>query len=154
MPTAADLTSTPLAYATPEQAAQAQELADLLTKSAQSNQLIRSPWQGIQRMVEATMGGLEARRAAQQAQQGRNAAAGQVVQGSQPNYAVPPATVAPTVSPSTPPTLPPSAGTAASGGWQPQWNPNWGTPSTPTGAGAQPWGILAPPQASAFSGGS
>jgi hypothetical protein len=159
--TADDVTSTPLGYATPEQVASAQAFADLLSKSATNNQLIRSPWQGAQRITEAVMSGLNQGWAAKQSQQARDAAAQQrlnasnygnagvyannganVASGNNPGYVPAP----PTPTPAGPVASPPPSN---------YWNPNYGSPSAATGVGATPWGILAPPPASnAYTGAS
>jgi hypothetical protein len=61
---ASDYLGVPEGYATPEQIKDAQTFAQLLMKQANSQNLIRSPWQGVSNIVNATMGGYMARQAA------------------------------------------------------------------------------------------
>jgi hypothetical protein len=147
-------TSTPLGYATPEQTAAAQAFADLLSKNATSNQLIRSPWQGVANMTQAVMSGLDQRWAAQAAQKARDTAAAQRQNASNYGNAAPPSNPgyapAPAAAPAATPA--PAAAPAPAGNY---WNPAYGSPSAATGVGAQPWGILAPPPVSnAYTGGT
>jgi hypothetical protein len=70
-----DLLSTPAAYATPTQVAQAREQADRMNKQANSSEKITSPYEGYARITQALMGGLLEQDANREEALGRAAAA-------------------------------------------------------------------------------
>jgi hypothetical protein len=127
---AGDLSNTPLNYATPEQIAAANQLADLLTQQSSSNKRIMSPWEGLAQMTQAFVGGRLAALAANSAQGGRDVAAQEA--SKRANWYTTGAGM-PTPSPAA---ANPSAVPASQG-----WNPAWGSPSPApsTGVAAQPW---------------
>jgi hypothetical protein len=73
-----DLLSTPSAYATPAQVAQARSLAQLLDQQNASQGEIHSPYEGMAEMTRAVMAGLTARHADQMQQFGQSGAAEQL----------------------------------------------------------------------------
>jgi hypothetical protein len=145
---AGDLLSTPIGYATPEQIDAANQLANILQKTAYNSGRIQKPIQGVSNMVNAAISGWERGTAAKEAQQGRDAAAQQIAalrnqlaqqqgQVPQPAAGTAPVASAPAASAPAAPAASAPAAPAANAGW----NPAWGSPSPPptTGAVSQPW---------------